>query len=54
MEYLPMEKEREAARILAEKTQRREGRKPKRMEAPVSRKIADGKQRAMEIVWMEM
>jgi hypothetical protein len=48
--YLPMVKEREAARILAEKTQRTEGKKPKRREAAVSRKIAEGKQRAIEIV----
>jgi len=45
-----MEKDKEAARILAEKTQRTEANQPKRREAPVSRKIAEGKQRAIEIV----
>lgn len=45
-----MENEREAARIFAEKTQTTDVKNPKRREAPVSRKMAEGKQRAMEIV----
>lgn len=48
-----MEKESEAARILAEKTHKTEGKKPKRRGAAVSKKIAEGKQRAMEIVWTD-
>lgn len=35
-----MEKEREAARTLAEKTQRTAGKNPKRREAPASKKTA--------------
>lgn len=50
---LPMEKESDAARILAEKTQKTEGKKPKRRGAVVSKKIAEGKQRAMETVWSD-
>jgi len=48
-----MEKESDAARILAEKTQKTEGKKPKRRGAVVSKKIAEGKQRAMETVWSD-
>ena len=36
----PIQKEREAPRTLAEKTQRTAGRKPKRREAPASKKTA--------------
>ena len=48
--YLPTQKEREAPKTLAEKTQRTAGKNPKSKEAPASKKTAQGKQRARAIV----
>jgi hypothetical protein len=50
LKYLPIQKEREAPKTLAKKTQRTAGKNPNSKEAPASKKTAQGKQRAREIV----
>ncbi|KAK2981631.1 hypothetical protein RJ640_011738 [Escallonia rubra] len=50
-QHLPIQKEREAPRTLAEKTQSTAGRKPKRRDAPASKKTAQGRQSARVRVW---